>query len=236
MFMHKPYEIGSSNVRLHICKVNDTFLSRPERVLLDWICRRMPTFICSDHLTALGVLGGMLVFAGFALSNLHPAFLWMAAAGLVLNWLGDSLDGSLARYRRSERPRFGYFLDHMTDSFSMSLVGIGAGLSPFLSMSACLMVLIGYLLLTVLSVLEAKVRGILRISFGKIGPTEFRIFLLLLVTVLYSRPQAVLEVLERNVNVYDVILYVTAAVLTFVCLSSALRIGKELVREDPGLP
>ncbi|WP_395663872.1 CDP-alcohol phosphatidyltransferase family protein [Aestuariivirga sp.] len=196
----------------------------------------MPAFIHPDHLTALGVAGGMLVFAGFALSNLLPAFLWLAAAGLVLNWVGDSLDGSLARYRCSERPRFGYFLDHMTDSFSMSLIGIGAGLSPFLSMSACLLVLIGYLLLTVLSVLEARVRGILRISFGKIGPTEFRIFLLLLVGVLYWHPQAVFEVLERNVNVYDAILYVTAAALTIVCLSSALRVGQELMKEDPELP
>jgi archaetidylinositol phosphate synthase len=196
----------------------------------------MPAFIHSDHLTVLGVAGGVLVFAGFALSNLIPAFLWLAAAGLVLNWVGDSLDGSLARYRCSERPRFGYFLDHMTDSFSMSLIGIGAGLSPFLSMSACLLVLIGYLLLTVLSVLEASVRGILRISFGKIGPTEFRILLLLLVGVLYWHPQAVFQVLERNVNAYDAILYVTAAALTFVCLSSALRIGSELMKEDPKLP
>lgn len=219
---------------MKICKINNTLLSGPEKILIDWICSHIPAYIRPDHLTALGVAGGVLVFTGFLFSNWDAAFLWLTSVGLVLNWAGDSVDGSLARYRRSERPRYGYFVDHMTDSFVMTLVGIGAGLSPFLSIESCLLVLVSYLLLTIFSVLEAKVSDVLRISFGRIGPTEFRIFLLVLVAFLYWYPRASVEVLGHDLNAYDAVLYATSAVLGLVCLFSAFSIGRELAKADPG--
>lgn len=217
-----------------IRKINDTLLSRPERVLIEEMCARVPAVIRPDHFTFLGISGGALVFAGFVLSNQNASFLWLAILGLVMNWVGDSLDGSLARFRRCERNRYGYFIDHMTDSFTMSLIGVGAGLSPMLSMTSCLFVLLSYLLLTVMSVLEAKVRGVMRISFGKLGPTEFRIFLLLLVGLLYFHAGAEIRIGGETVNAYDAVLLLTAGLLALTCLLSAIRIGAELSREDPG--
>jgi archaetidylinositol phosphate synthase len=202
--------------------------------LIAWLCLRLPSAMRPDHLTMVGMAGGMAVFAGFALSNIHPAWLWLSFLGIILNWVGDSLDGSLARFRKCERPNYGFFVDHMTDSFTMTLIGVGAGLSPLLSMAACLLVLIAYLLLTVMSVLEAKVRGILRISFGKVGPTEFRVFMLVMIGFLYGMPAAQLTAWGMAFNVYDAILLVTAAALTCVSVVCALRIAGELAREDPG--
>lgn len=220
--------------RVYLQRINDTLLSKPERRLIEEVCSRVPGWLKPDHLTLLGVAGGVVVFVGFVLSNLHAAYLWLAFLGLVLNWAGDSLDGSLARFRRTERRRYGYFLDHMTDSFTMCMVGIGAGLSPMLSMTSCLFVLVSYLLLTVLSVLEAKVRGIMRISFGKLGPTEFRIFLLGLVVMLYFHAEAHIHVAGEALNAYDVVLMVAAALLALACLLFAIRTAAELSREDPG--
>jgi phosphatidylglycerophosphate synthase len=219
---------------VQIEKINDSLLSRSETLMIDWLCQRVPQRIRPDHLTLFGLVGAVVVFGGFALSNLHPGYLWLAVAGIAMNWAGDSLDGSLARFRRAERRRYGYFLDHMTDSFSMSLVGIGAGLSPLLSMSACLLVLITYLLLTVLSVLEAKVRNVMRISFGRLGPTEFRVLLLVLISFLYFHPALEFAPWGQRVSAYDAALMLISAMLFIVCIGTALRIGQELAGEDPG--
>lgn len=219
---------------MRIEKINDSLLSRSETLMIDWLCQRVPSRIRPDHLTLFGLVGAMVVFSGFALSNLHPGYLWLAFAGIAMNWAGDSLDGSLARFRRAERRRYGYFLDHMTDSFSMTLVGMGAGLSPLLSMSACLLVLIAYLLLTVLSVLEAKVRNVMRISFGRLGPTEFRLLLLALIGFLYFHPALEFTLRGLRVSAYDAVLMLISAMLFIVCIGTALRIGQELAGEDPG--
>ena len=80
-----------------------------------------------DHLTALGVLAAVGIAAAYALSNRDPAWLWAASGLLVVHWLGDSLDGTLARVRRAERPRYGYYLDHLVDAFATALIGIGLG-------------------------------------------------------------------------------------------------------------
>lgn len=214
-------------------RLKDSLLAQPEEALIQRLCQKIPACITSDHLTFLGLAGGIIVFAGFTLSNFHIAFLWIVVLGLAINWAGDSLDGSLARYRKCERRIYGYFADHMTDSFTMTLVGTGAGLSPILSLASSLSVLIAYLLLTVFSVLEAKARGIMRISFFRIGPTEFRLFLVILVALMFFFPEAQLEVWGRIWNPYNVALFTISASMLIVCVFSALHIGRELSHEDP---
>jgi archaetidylinositol phosphate synthase len=204
--------------------------------MISWLCPRIPANVRPDHLTMVGVLGAVVVFGGFSLSNLNPSYLWLAAAGIVINWGGDSLDGSLARFRNCERRRYGFFVDHMTDVFSMVLIGLGGGLSPYLSMTSSLLLLSAYLMLAVMSALEAKVRGVMRISFGKVGPTEFRIFLLMLIGLLYFRPHQTIRTENLSINAYDAVLTIIAAVLLAVCAVSALRIMAELDREDPQPP
>ena len=105
-------------------------LAVPEARVLDWIARRLPRAVKPDHLTALGVLASIGIAAAYVLSNGDEVWLWAASALLVVHWLGDSLDGTVARVRKAERPRYGYYLDHLVDAFATAAIGIGLGLSP----------------------------------------------------------------------------------------------------------
>src|SRR3954471_2603955 len=105
-------------------------LARPEARALEWIAERIPSRVKPDHLTALGVLASTGIAAAYVLSNGDEVWLWAASALLVVHWLGDSLDGTLARVRMAERPRYGYYLDHLVDAFATAAIGIGLGLSP----------------------------------------------------------------------------------------------------------
>ncbi|MGH9259979.1 MAG: CDP-alcohol phosphatidyltransferase family protein, partial [Acidimicrobiales bacterium] len=101
----------------------DFLLAEPERRLLRAIARRLPPAVHSDHLTALGVIAAIGAGVAYALTSVRPAWLWVASAFLALNWLGDSLDGTLARVRQAERPRYGYYLDHLVDALSTTALG-----------------------------------------------------------------------------------------------------------------
>lgn len=153
-------------------------LAEPEKRLLRVVAARLPRWINSDHLTLLGVLGSIAVGAGYALSAYHIRWLWLASAALVVNWLGDSLDGTLARVRRLERPRYGYYLDHLVDAFSTAVIGVGIGLSPFVRIEVALLLVVAYLALSINVYLETAVFGVFKLSYGRIGPTEARLILI----------------------------------------------------------
>ena len=112
-----------------------------------------------DHLTALGVLAAIGIAAAYALSNRDPVWLWAASGLLVVHWLGDSLDGTLARVRRAERPRYGYYLDHLVDAIATALIGIGLGLSPYMLLATGLVLVIAYLVLSINTYLETHALG-----------------------------------------------------------------------------
>jgi archaetidylinositol phosphate synthase len=155
-------------------------LAEPEKRLLRAVAARLPRWITSDHLTLLGVFGSIAVGAGYALSAYHIHWLWLASAALVVNWLGDSLDGTLARVRRLERPRYGYYLDHLVDAFSTAVIGVGLGLSPFVRLEVALLLVVAYLALSINVYLETAVFGVFKLSYGRIGPTEARLILMVL--------------------------------------------------------
>ena len=154
-------------------------LAEPERRVLVAIARRLPSSLTSDHLTLLGVVGALGAGAAYALSALDSAWLWAASALLAVNWLGDSLDGTLARVRRVERPRYGYYLDHMVDAFATAAIGAGIGLSPYVSLSVALTGVLAYLVLSINVYLESAVFGVFRLGYGRMGPTEARMVLVL---------------------------------------------------------
>lgn len=153
-------------------------LAGPERRLLRWIAARLPDWVTSDQLTALGVLAATVTAVSYALSGLHRGWLWGASAALVVNWLGDSLDGTLARVRHTERPRYGYYLDHAVDAYATAAIGIGLGLSPFVSLGVALGLVIVYLWLSINVYLESTVFGAFRLAYGRLGPTEVRLILI----------------------------------------------------------
>ena len=157
-------------------------LAEPEKRLLTALAAHVPRTIRSNHLTVLGTLGAVGAGAAYALSSAHPAWLWIASLMLVVNWLGDSLDGTLARVRQTQRPKYGYYLDHIVDAFSTAVIGLGIGLSPYVDVEIALGLVVAYLALSINIYLESTVFGVFRLAYGRIGPTEVRIILVLLNT------------------------------------------------------
>jgi phosphatidylglycerophosphate synthase len=171
-------------------RVQENILAQGERRLLNWICARLPGWVTPDILTAIGVLGAVVVFFGYALSHWNPATLWLAIIGYAVQWFGDSLDGSIARFRKIERPKYGYFIDHSVDGIVILLIMGGIGLSPYVRLDVALLVLAGYLLLSIHAYLSARVLGELKLSYLAAGPTELRFVLIgLTLAMLWLGPE-----------------------------------------------
>jgi phosphatidylglycerophosphate synthase len=153
-------------------------LARPEQLLLEAIARRLPAFVRPDHLTVLALVAAV----AFLVAAWSGSF-FLAAALLVVHWFGDSLDGTLARVRRAERPRYGYYLDHLADAFATALIGLGLGLSAHMHLAAGLVLVIAYLALSINSYLETQALGRFSLGYGRLGPTEARIGLMALLVV-----------------------------------------------------
>lgn len=164
---------------------NDILLGFLERPALAWLAKHMPPWVTPDTLTFLGIGASILVFVSYALTNISPHFLWLASFGFILNWLGDSLDGTLARYRHIERPRFGFLIDHWVDAISAVLIFIGLGLSPYVDLTVASFGVIAYLLLSIMVYLITYVTGTFTITSAKIGPTEIRVLAIILNTAIF---------------------------------------------------
>ena len=201
------------------------FLAVPEARVLDWIARRLPRAVKPDHLTALGVLASIGIAAAYVLSNGDEAWLWAASALLVVHWLGDSLDGTLARVRKAERPRYGYYLDHLVDAFATAAIGIGLGLSPHMLLAVGLAIVIAYLILSINTYLETQAFGTFTLGYGRLGPTEAR---LLLVGV-----NTLLALGLIGDGVLDVLGIALAAAMIIALLARAGRNLKRLAELEP---
>jgi archaetidylinositol phosphate synthase len=154
-------------------------LAEPERRLLRRIAAALPARVTSDALTALGVAGAAGAGVAYALSGRHIGWLWVSSLMIAVNWFGDSLDGTLARVRGVERPRYGYYLDHIVDAVACAAIGVGIGLSPWVDLEVALLLVVAYLALSINVYLESAVFGVFRLAYGRLGPTEVRIVLIL---------------------------------------------------------
>lgn len=166
-------------------RVNDILLGFIERPALNWFARNMPAWVTPDLLTIIGVFASVLILISYALVPLNKSFLWLASIGFFLNWFGDSLDGSLARYRHIERPRFGFFIDHSVDAFSVVMIFVGFGLSGYVNIVVACLGAIAYLMVSILVYLKTYVTGVFEITSAKIGPTEIRVFAVLVNTIMF---------------------------------------------------
>jgi len=155
-----------------------------ERRLLERLARRVPRGLHANHFTALGMVGAVGAGVAYALARYSPAWLWVASVMLGVHWLGDSLDGTLARVRGAERPKYGFYLDHVMGALSVVCVGLGIGFSGYVSLSLALGAVAGYMALAVNVYLESSVFGVARVEYGRIGPTEARLVLIVVNTVL----------------------------------------------------
>ncbi len=187
-------------------RVTDSFLRGIEKKLLNFFVRILPVNIRPNDLTAIGVLGSVLIAVGYYLCNYNIAWLWLASAGFLINWFGDSLDGSLARFRKIQRPLYGFYVDHNIDSISILLVGIGLGFSPYMHMSVALYTIIGYFMLAISTYINAYLQGFFKITYSKIGPTEARFFAILGNTALFFiKENPTLHIFSYDVTLFDLL-------------------------------
>lgn len=160
--------------------MNDILLGPLERPALRWLAAHLPGWVTPDICTGIGVFGSVVIAISYALSGWSRNFLWLASLGFIINWFGDSLDGTLARFRNIERPIYGFFIDHTVDAINEVLIFLGLGLTPYVSFNIASLALIAYLLLSVLVYVRTCVVGEFKISYGKLGPTEIRALAILL--------------------------------------------------------
>ncbi len=156
-------------------RVNDILLGPLERPALQWLAGHSPGWVTPDIMTITGVAGALVIALGYALSQMHPAFLWLATLGFIINWFGDSLDGTLARYRHIERPKYGFYIDHVIDCLTEIVIILSLGLSPYIKFSVASVCCIAYIAMSVLVYVRMNVMGEFKISYGKLGPTEVRL-------------------------------------------------------------
>ena len=156
-------------------RIQTSFLNAAEKKALLWLAERQPKWTDSDMLTFVGHIGAVVIALGFILANYSVHFLWLSILGFVINWYGDSLDGTLARVRKQQRPIYGFYIDHTMDAINEALMFMGAGLSPFMRFDLACVLLIVYLMLTLNVAMNAHLKGEFRLTYAKLGPTEFRL-------------------------------------------------------------
>jgi archaetidylinositol phosphate synthase len=209
-------------------RVNDILLGSLERPALDWMAAHAPAWVTPDRCTAVGVLAALGIMTSYALSGVNRNFLWLASAGFVINWMGDSLDGTLARYRRIERPIYGFFLDHTVDAATQVMIFLGLGLTPHISFAVACLALIAYLLLSVLVYVRTSAVGEFKISYGRLGPTEIRVLAILLNAYMYFGGVQPISIMvapgtPATFTPYDLILGAIALLLLCFFITTASR-------------
>ncbi len=211
-------------------------LAVPERRLLRWIAARLPGWILPDDLTLIGILAAFGICAAYGLSNNDLAWLWVASGLLVLQWIGDSLDGTLARVRRIERPTYGYYIDHIVDAVATAAICIGLGLSPLMLLAVGTLIAVGYLVLSINVYLESFAFGRFNIGYGFVGPTEVRLILIAINTAVALGWGLSFHLLDLRLTALDL---VGLAILAAMVLALAVRVVRnlrELSRREPAAP
>lgn len=223
----QPRVVLGQHIRHH-----RSVLAEVEKRTLIWMARQLPRWVNSDHLTGLGAIAMIGTSVAFAAASLHPWTLLLVPPTLALNWFGDSLDGTVARVRKTQRPRYGYYLDHVVDVSNVSILFAGLALSGLLSPWIAAALLVAYLLLSAESFLATHALGVFRISFAGFGPTELRILLSIGALAVLIKP-VVNPLGLGHVQLFDVGGLVGAVGMFGAFFLNAARNTAELYRAEP---
>ena len=210
---------------------NDSALASFEKRVLIRIAPRLPRAIGSDHLTLLGLVSMLAVGAVFALSSRDPRVLYLIPGLLALNWFGDSLDGTAARVREQQRPRHGYYVDHIVDIVGAVALFSGLAVSGSMQPLIALALLVAYLAAMAEVFLATHVTHVFRLASFGVGPTELRIVLAIGALALVGRPMVQVPAIGR-VALFDLGGAIAIAGLTVTCAATALRTSLALAREE----
>lgn len=224
-------------------RIQTSVLNGVEKKVLVWLAERQPRRMTSDILTGIGVVGAVVVALGYFLSNYRIEWLWLASLGFVINWYGDSLDGTLARVRKTQRPIYGFYLDHNIDGVTMAIMCVGAGLSDMLNLYIAMAVLAVYLLLSISVYINAHLKGEFKLTYAGMGPTEFRLIMIVVNTLFIFAN----SLREWSVNftvagvsvtfgVFDFIGLAILLVLVLIYLNNFKHDAKEYAELDPVKP
>ena len=222
------HEVAPEKLFRNAVRIQESVTARVERKALLWIAARLPLWVTSDHLTCLGLAGMLLAWASYFLARWYRAGFLLATLSLALNWFGDSLDGTLARVRNQQRPRYGFYVDHVIDSVGAVLLMSGLALSGCLDWRIAAAMLVGFLLLSIESYLASYTLSEFRMSFWKFGPTEIRILLALGNLALWWNPHAM--VFGRRL--FDFGGLIASALMLAMFLASAARHTHQLYRAE----
>ena len=161
-----------------LSRVNTSWVIPLERPLVGWLAAKLPIGVTPDHMTLTGFVGALICGVAYGASWLSPSLLWLASAGLIINWFGDSLDGTLARFRKIERPRYGFFIDNTTDFLSLLCIFFGLGISPYMRFGIACLGLVAYYMASFFNLIRSMDTQVIQIGYYGIGPTEIRLGLI----------------------------------------------------------
>ena len=212
-------------------RIQQAFTAGLEKKTLMWLAARTPLWINSDHLTVLGLVAMAGAGASYWWARTNPLGLVAVAVCLAVNWLGDSLDGTLARYRNHCRPRYGFYVDHIVDAFGALFLLGGLALSGYMSPLVAMGLLVAYLILSIEVYLASYTLGDFKISYFKMGPTELRI--LLSVGNLFLLYKSVVHLFGRAYKLFDVAGAVGISGMTLVAFVSIVQHTIKLYRREP---
>lgn len=221
-------------------RIQTSILNGVERKALVWLAGRQPKWVVSDTLTAIGTLGAIMIGAGYILCGVNINFLWLSCLGFIVNWYGDSLDGTLARVRKTQRPIYGYYLDHTVDCINEAFMFLGVGLSCLMRLDLALMIFAVYLCLTVNVSVNAHLKSEFKLTYAKLGPTEFRVIAILLTSLfIFIEPlrnfTAAVTVFgnELELKALDVAGIVILAALIIIYLVTVIKDAMWYAKMDP---
>jgi|ERR1700722_2515443 len=212
-------------------RLQESFTASAERKALAWLAVRLPARVNSDHLTLLGFMAMFLAGASYAFARTHRAGLILATFFLALNWFGDSLDGTLARLRNRQRPRYGFYVDHMIDTFGGLFLMGGLAISGFIDWRIALGMFVAFLMLSVQVYLATYTVGTFQLSFAKFGPTEIRILLALGNVALWFHTEA--RIFGSSYRIFDVGGIIAIAGMSLMLIVSTIYNTRKLYRAEP---
>jgi phosphatidylglycerophosphate synthase len=214
-------------------RVNRTAVARFEQWALPRMARRLPDSVTPDTLTVIGLIAAAVIGVSYYLTQFSLGWLWLASAGFVVHWWGDSLDGTLARVRNIRRERYGFYVDHQSDAVSTFLIFIGLGLSPLMELSIALFLVVGYYLMMILVSLVTISRDVFKISFGGLGPTESRLAMIGANTLVFFLGNPTLTVAGYESTLFNLIGIAGTVLLVGTYVIVGLKERATLAELDP---
>lgn len=229
-----------TNNKADAVRIQTSVLNAAEKKVLVWLAERQPMWMTSDILTFIGTFGAVVIAAGYILSARNINFLWLSSLGFIINWYGDSLDGTLARVRKTQRPIYGYYIDHTVDAINEVLIFVGVGLSGLMHLETALFILVMYFLMTINVSINAHLKKEFKLTYAKMGPTEFRIVAIMINTLfVLIRPlrefshSFLLFGHEVELEALDYIGIVIILILIILHLTTIIQDARDYAEIDP---